>query len=84
MITFKCMNTAIIPKSGRLLCNSIRFESPFEGLSKHDSIKNYSYNSTLKCSHVNYILFKNRYVEKLYDSVQLVFDFESLTFSIAP
>ena len=64
--------------SGGLLCISIRIENPFDRHSKHDNINNCSYYSTLKCLHVNYFVFINRYAENLYDFVRLVLNFESL------
>ena len=44
-----------------------RFESAFDRHSKHDTINNCSYNLTLRCLHVNYIIFINRSAAKLQD-----------------
>ena len=62
-----------------VLCISIRIESPFESHSKHVTISNYSYNSTLKAHHGTYIVLINRSAEKLYDFVGLVQSIDSLS-----
>ena len=68
-----------ITQAEGLLCILIRIESSFERHSKHYTIHNCSYNSTLKCHHVTYIVFINRSDKKLYDFARFVLDFESLS-----
>ena len=60
-----------------LFCISIRIESALERHSKHDTINNCSYNSTLKCLHGTHMEFIDRSAKTLYDFVRLVVDFES-------